>query len=223
LADHKTGSKRCYDRFCPLSLALDQVGERWTLHVVLALMSGPKRYSQLKRHLSGAGANILSDRLRGLAANHLVGRSTADSPGSEVTYHLTERGRALAPVVGSLSMWGLSLLMPAPEDDDPHTVFDQTWTPPAAAGPTDETYRWRIDDVEFELTARNGELIRTRGRATRPAVIFQTTSSTLGDIVRGQITVTDAVQQGDASMKGSRSAVRRMFATIGFPLARLGF
>src|SRR5438876_1111550 len=138
---------------CPISISTsDQVGERWTLHVVLALMSGPKRYSQLKRHLSGAGANILSDRLRGLAANHLVGRSTADSPGSEVTYHLTERGRALAPVVGSLSVWGLSLLMPAPGDDDTHTVFDQTWTPPAAAGPTGETYHWTIDDVEFELT-----------------------------------------------------------------------
>jgi hypothetical protein len=71
------------------------------------------------------------------------------------------------------------------------------------------------------LTARNGELIRTRGRTTRPAVIFQTTGSTLSDIVRGQITVTDAVEQGDASLKGSKPAVRRMFATIGFPLARI--
>jgi hypothetical protein len=75
--------------------------------------------------------------------------------------------------------------------------------------------------VEFELTARNGELIPTRGRITRPAVIFQTSGSTLTDIVRGQITVTDAVEQGDASLKGSKAAVRRMFATIGFPLARL--
>jgi DNA-binding HxlR family transcriptional regulator len=221
LAAQKAGSKRCYDRFCPLSLALDQVGERWTLHVVLALMSGPKRYSQLKRHLSGAGANILSDRLRGLAANHLVGRSTADSPGSEVTYHLTERGRQLAPVVGSLAVWGLSLLIPAPGDDDDHTVFDQTWTLGAATGPAGETYRWKIDDVEFELTARNGELIRTRGRTARPAVTFQTTGSTLGDIVRGQISVTDAVEEGDATLKGSKAAVRRMFASIGFPLARI--
>jgi hypothetical protein len=102
-----------------------------------------------------------------------------------------------------------------------HDVFDQTWTPPAPTGPVGETYRWRIDDVKFELTARNGELIRTRGRTARPAVIFQTTGSTLSDIVRGQISVTDAVEQGGASLKGSKPAVRRMFATIGFPLARI--
>src|SRR5258708_6873778 len=41
--DRVTGAaplnKRAYDRFCPLSLALDQVGDRWTLHIVYALLS----------------------------------------------------------------------------------------------------------------------------------------------------------------------------------------
>ena len=106
---------RRYNRFCPLSLTLDQVGERWTLHIILALMSGPKRYSELKRMLAGAGANILSERLRQLSANDLVGRTTGNVPGSDTTYHLTERGRDLGPVVGSLMTYGLYLLMPPPQ------------------------------------------------------------------------------------------------------------
>src|SRR5215475_5726634 len=96
-------SRRVYDRFCPLSLALDQVGERWTLHIIMSLMNGPKRYSELKRYLAGAGTNILSDRLRQLAGSGIVSRSTGNAPGSDTTYHLTERGAALAPVIGALA------------------------------------------------------------------------------------------------------------------------
>jgi DNA-binding HxlR family transcriptional regulator len=77
---HQPGGRRSYERFCPLSLALDQVGERWTLHIILALMSGPKRYTQLKTFLAGSGQNILSERLRLLAANGIVARSAGDSP-----------------------------------------------------------------------------------------------------------------------------------------------
>jgi DNA-binding HxlR family transcriptional regulator len=84
--------RRVYNRFCPLSLALEDVGDRWTLHVVYALLSGPKRYADLKHYLDGAGSNLLGDRLRRLADAHVVGRSTGNRPGSETTYHLTERG-----------------------------------------------------------------------------------------------------------------------------------
>ena len=64
--------------------------------------------------VAGAGANILSERLRQLSANDLVGRTTGNVPGSDTTYHLTERGRDLGPVVGSLMTYGLYLLMPPP-------------------------------------------------------------------------------------------------------------
>jgi len=96
-------ARRNYDRFCPLSLALDQVGDRWTLHILMALLGGPKRYTELKKLLTGAGTNILSDRLHGLAANGLVSRTTGNAPGSETRYQLTERGAQLGPVIGGHS------------------------------------------------------------------------------------------------------------------------
>ena len=61
---------------------------------------------------AGAGANILSERLRQLSASDLVGRTTGNVPGSDTTYHLTERGRDLGRVVGSLMTYGLYLLTP---------------------------------------------------------------------------------------------------------------
>jgi DNA-binding HxlR family transcriptional regulator len=206
-----------------LSLALDQVGDRWTLHIILALMSGPKRYSDLRRQLTGAGANILSERLRQLSTNNLVGRSTGNAPGSDTTYHLTERGQQLAPVVGSLATWGLNLLLPSAEDDrDDHVAFDQTWTPAADTELIDECYQWSIDGVTFELAVNGCRLIRTPGRATRPVVTLRTDSATLGAVVRGEMTVADAVDRGEADVKGSRRAVQRMMAIVGFPLADLG-
>jgi DNA-binding HxlR family transcriptional regulator len=215
--------KRSYDRLCPLSLALDQIGDRWTLHVALALMSGPKRYTELKRHLSGAGANVLSDRLRQLSNDKLVGRSTGDTPGSETTYHLTARGFELAPVISSLAVWGLALLVPAPGADIEPVEFDQTWTPNTGSGSREETYRWRVDDVEFDLISKGSKLTRDKAKTRRPEVTFQTRFTVLADIVRGQVTVQDALERGDVLLEGTQAAIRRMFAIVGFPLARLGF
>jgi DNA-binding HxlR family transcriptional regulator len=205
-----------------LSLALDQVGDRWTLHVVLALMRGPMRYTELRRHISGAGANVLSDRLRQLSNAKLVGRSTGDAPGSETTYHLTARGLELAPVISSLAVWGLALLVPLTRADMEPVEFDQTWTV-GAGFVSSASYRWRVDDVEFDLVTRGSKLIRKRPTARRPEVTFQTSFAVLADVVRGRVTVQDAIDRGEVLLQGTQKAIRRMFAFVGFPLARLGF
>jgi len=220
---HQPGGRRSYERFCPLSLALDQVGERWTLHVILALMSGPKRYTQLKTFLAGSGQNILSERLHSLAANGIVARSAGDSPGSDITYHLTARGEQLRPVVGGLATWGLSLMLPAQAGEDParQDVFDLSWTSEEARDNRAERYQWTIDGVMFTLAVRGCHLTRTAGRTTRPHATFATSSATLSDIVRGQISVAHAIDRGLVQVKGSPEAIRRMFISLGFPLAQV--
>src|SRR5712692_424019 len=161
-------ARRVFNRFCPLSLALEDVGDRWTLHVVYALLSGPKRYAELKHYLDGAGSNALGDRLRRLADAHVVGRRTGDRPGSETTYYLTERGLALAPAIKALAQWGMPSLtlsnagnndLPEPE------VFDQTWAIPDPRMIADETYQWTVDGVDTELVVSGRSLLRSRGPA----------------------------------------------------------
>ena len=215
-------ARRAYDRFCPLSLALDQVGDRWTLHILMALLGGPKRYTELKQLLTGAGTNILTDRLRGLAANGLVSRTTGNAPGSETRYQLTERGARLGPVIGGLATWGLELLTgTAPGDDNEQRVFDRTWTLDAATEALHESYQWSIDSIDFELTVRGDKIIRTPGRAARPAVTLTASNSALASLVTGKQTVAEAIEHGHITLKGSEAAIRRMFDAIGFPLVRL--
>ena len=218
-------ARRTYDRFCPLSLALDQVGDRWTLHILMALLGGPKRYTELKQLLTGAGTNILSDRLRGLAANGLVSRTTGNAPGSETRYQLTERGAQLGPVIGGLATWGLALLTgTAPgSDEQEQRVFDRTWTLDAATEALHESYQWSIDGVDLELAVRGDKIIRTTGRAAHPAVALTASSKTLASLVTGRQSVAEAIERDHMRLKGSKTAIRRMFHVTGFPLVQLGF
>jgi len=213
-------ARRSYRRFCPLSMALEEVGDRWTLHVVYALLGGPMRYADLKAFLAGAGSNVLGDRLRQLADAQIVGRRTGDRPGSDTTYHLTQRGLALAPVVRALVRWGVASLIPAPPvgaSGADREVFDQTWAMPDPARITDETYEWTVDGVEFELSVSGQTLTRTRGPARGPVATLTTTSAVFDSILAGEQTLAEAIAAGDFKLNGPPDAVRRMFTATGFP------
>ncbi len=213
-------TRRVYNRFCPLSLALEDVGDRWTLHVVYALLSGPKRYAELKLFLDGAGSNVLGDRLRRLADARVVGRQTGDRPGSEITYHLTERGRALAPAIKALVDWGLpALTHPGETTGNGPTgdVFDQTW---AIADPNlirDEAYQWTVDGVDTALVVSGRSLVRTPGAARNPVAAMVTTTHVLSALAGGAITVAQAMKSGELALTGDEAAIRRMFIVTGLP------
>lgn len=215
MSSARRGSQRRYDRFHPLTQALDVVGDRWTLLIVFAMLHEPKRYSELKRDLAGAGSNILADRLRLLSANGIVGRSTGDTPGSDITYHLTERGRDLAPALENLAMWGMRFLWHAPDDRGEARVFDQSWTVDPSGETNDESYQWTVDGTTFELAVRGSNLVQRLGRVEQPVVSFKTSSATYQALMCGRLSVADALGRGEVQIKGSKSAIRRMFAIIG--------
>ena len=214
--------RRVYNRFCPLSLALEDIGDRWTLHIVYALLSGPKRYAELKLFLDGAGSNVLGDRLRRLADARVVGRQTGDRPGSDITYHLTERGRGLAPVIKALVDWGLPALThpdTAVGGGLDQEVFDQTWAIADANLIRDETYQWTIDGMECELVVSGRSLVRTPGPARAPAAAMITTTEVLSALAAGALSVHQAVASGELVLTGAKEAIQRMFIVTGLPVA----
>jgi DNA-binding HxlR family transcriptional regulator len=101
--------------------ALDLVGERWALLVVLELLHGPKRYSDLAEALPGIGTNILASRLRDLEANGIVTRRTLPPPAASRVYEVTDYGRELRPVMRELALWGARSLGPPTDEDE---LFD---------------------------------------------------------------------------------------------------
>jgi len=97
----------------PLAEALARVGDRWTLLIVEALLSGPRRFNDLLGQLPGIAANILSERLRRLERDGLlVARLYSERP-PRAAYQLTAEGRELAGALRLLAYWGAGHADPA--------------------------------------------------------------------------------------------------------------
>ena len=92
---------------CPISCALDFVGDKWTLIVLRDLMLGRKRYFQ---ELLGSGekiaSNILASRLKLLERSGLVTRDTDPAHGRRVIYAPTGKALDLLPTMLELMRWG---------------------------------------------------------------------------------------------------------------------
>jgi len=90
----------------PLELALERVGDRWSLLLVEALLDGPRRFNELQDAVTGIAPNILTDRLRRLDREGVVvARPYSDRP-PRLEYSLTAAGRDLAGALRLLADWG---------------------------------------------------------------------------------------------------------------------
>lgn len=101
-----------------LDAALRCVGDRWTLLIVDSLQAGPRRFGELQSGLDGLASNILSRRLKALAADGVVTSSPYSQRPYRVTYVLTARGAELAGALRLLAQWGAQLDAAAPAEDD---------------------------------------------------------------------------------------------------------
>ncbi len=84
---------------CALARALEIVGERWTLLIVRDAFHGLTHYDEFLNSL-GVATNMLSTRLRKLVEHGILERT-----GARGSYHLTQKGRDLYPVVLTLMAW----------------------------------------------------------------------------------------------------------------------
>jgi DNA-binding HxlR family transcriptional regulator len=92
---------------CPVSAALELVGDRWSLLIVRDLMvRGYRTFLEFQHAGEGIATNILADRLRRLEAGGIVLREEGTKDGRSANYRLTEKGIALAPVLLELLVWG---------------------------------------------------------------------------------------------------------------------
>jgi DNA-binding HxlR family transcriptional regulator len=94
---------------CAVERALSVVGAKWTLVVLHYLMDGPKRFSDLQRHIPTASPKMLTVRLRDLEQLGLLTRTIHAEVPPRVEYQLTAQGRSLRPIIASIEKWGRSL------------------------------------------------------------------------------------------------------------------
>ena len=90
---------------CPVEAALALLTGKWRLIAIFRLGQGPMRFNALQRALAPVTQKVLTAALRGLEADGLVWRRVEAVVPPNVTYGLTERGAALAPVFDALALW----------------------------------------------------------------------------------------------------------------------
>ncbi len=94
---------------CPITGALQMLGDKWTMLVVRELVSGPKRTMELLNSLFPISSRTLVGRLRDMENDNFVERTDFGGNPPHIEYALTERGRLLLPLLESLRQLGLSL------------------------------------------------------------------------------------------------------------------
>jgi len=94
------------DPSCPVCRTADIVCAKWTLLIVRDLSEGRSRFCELERSLSGISPRTLSLRLRELEHAGVVERQTFPEVPPRVEYALTEKGRALLPLIEDMRSFG---------------------------------------------------------------------------------------------------------------------
>ena len=90
----------------PLAAALERVGDRWSLLLVEALLTGPRRFNELGEAVTGIAPNILADRLRRLESERVISATPYSERPPRFAYALTAEGQELAGALRLLADWG---------------------------------------------------------------------------------------------------------------------
>jgi len=98
------------DPDCPVCRTADIVCGKWTLLIVRDLSEGRSRFCELERSLGGISPRTLSLRLRALEEEGILERRTYPEVPPRVEYALTEKGRALVPIIDSMRTYGTEWL-----------------------------------------------------------------------------------------------------------------
>ena len=95
---------------CPVARTAQIISNKWTPLIVRDLARGERRFSQLQRSLVGISQKTLTERLKYLEAVAVIERRCYAEVPPRVVYSLTEKGRALLPVIESMRAYGVAWL-----------------------------------------------------------------------------------------------------------------
>jgi DNA-binding HxlR family transcriptional regulator len=90
---------------CPIARSMEAIGDCWSMLIIRNAMMGQRRFSEFQKDL-GLAKNILSDRLRALVADGIFTTEPAADGSAYQDYVLTEKGRAVFPIMVALRQWG---------------------------------------------------------------------------------------------------------------------
>ena len=205
--------KRWYDDACGTALAMELVGERWSLLIVRELMFGARRFSELRGGMPGISANVLTQRLDGLTRAGIVRRRQLPSPANVQVYELTAWGLESDRAIQELGRWAVR----SPAHDvtlplSPASMMMSFRTMYAGGG--SGTVGFRLGRDVF--VARLGEDIAIeRGEPDGADVVFAAPAApALAGFVYGGVPLAELEASSALTVTGDRAAAehfRRLF------------
>src|SRR5262249_50510046 len=99
-------TENSYNQFCPVAMAAEILGSRWTLVLLRELVAGSTRFNELRRGVPRMSPALLSKRLKDLETAGIVTRSQLAGDPDVFEYQLTGAGRDLQAVIEAVGNWG---------------------------------------------------------------------------------------------------------------------
>jgi len=91
---------------CPVETTLTMISDKWKVLILRDLLTGTKRFGELKKSLTGVSQKVLTSQLRAVEENGLVERKPYPEVPPRVEYSLTPLGRSLQPIMDAMRVWG---------------------------------------------------------------------------------------------------------------------
>lgn len=91
---------------CPVATTVQLIGSKWKLLILRDLLTGTKRYGELKRSLTGISQKVLTASLKSMVEDGIVIRKDYAQVPPKVEYSLSELGESMRPVIEAMEQWG---------------------------------------------------------------------------------------------------------------------
>lgn len=91
---------------CPVETTLSLIGNKWKVLILRDLMTGTKRFGELKRSVGDISQKVLTAQLRDMEENGLISRKVYAEVPPRVEYSLTPLGESLSPILSAMKNWG---------------------------------------------------------------------------------------------------------------------
>lgn len=91
---------------CPVETTLMLISDRWKVLIIRDLLTGTKRFGELKRSIGSISQKVLTSKLRSMEETGLLSRKVYPEVPPRVEYTLTETGYSLKPILDAMVTWG---------------------------------------------------------------------------------------------------------------------
>ena len=91
---------------CPVEMTLQLIGDKWKILILRDLLTGTKRFGELKKSVTGITQKVLTSNLRDMESSGLLTREVFPEVPPRVEYTLTDTGYSLEPILDSMYSWG---------------------------------------------------------------------------------------------------------------------